>query len=230
MPANRLLASLPARDLARLMPNLERVDVGLGATLHEPAEAQEHFYFPETCIVSLVGVLQNGGTGEIALIGREGGVGLGLILGGNTTLVRATVQSAGTALRWKASALRREFKRNRILQRMLLRYVQAVWTQTAQSALCTRHHTVMQQLCRWFLHSLDRIDGNVLRMTQQLIANMLGVRRERLVPVARKMQAEGWITYRHGTILVRDRRPLEAKVCECYEAVSAEYRRLIEGQ
>ena len=229
IPANKLLASLPASDLARIMPSLEHVDLGLGEKLHEPGGAQEHFYFPETCIVSLIGVLQNGDTAEVSLIGREGGVGIGLILGGNSTLARASVQSAGTALRWKASDLRRELKHGGRVHKMLLRYVQAVWTQTAQSALCNRHHTLMQQLCRWLLLSLDRIDGNVLRMTQQLVANMLGVRREGLVLAARKMQAEGWISYRHGVIHIRDRRALEANVCECYAVVKAEYRRLIES-
>jgi len=224
---NRLLASLPRADLARLMPVLEHVDLALGQRLHEPGQAQEHFYFPITCIVSLLGVLQNGDSAEVSLTGREGGVGLGLVLGGDTTLTRATVQSAGTALRWKSSALRREMTRGGIVQRMLLRYIQAVWTQTAQSALCNRHHTLEQQLCRWLLLSLDRIDGNVLRMTQQLIANMLGVRRERLALVAKRMQANGWISYRHGVIVVRDRSKLEAKVCECYEVVKVEYRRLL---
>ncbi len=229
-PTNRLLATLTRADLARLMPSLEHVDLELGQTLHEPGHAQEHFYFPGTCIVSLLGVLKNGDSAEVALTGREGGVGLGLILGGDTTLTRATVQSAGTALRWKTTALRREMKRGGPVQRLLLRYVQAVWTQTAQSALCNRHHTLEQQLCRWLLLSLDRIDGNVLRMTQQLIANMLGVRRERLALVAKRMQANGWISYRHGVIVVRDRSKLEAKVCECYEVVKAEYRRLIKWQ
>ena len=226
-PTNRLLASLPSADLARLMPALEQVDLAFGQRLHEPGHGQEHFYFPMTCIVSLLGVLQNGDSAEVSLTGREGGVGLGLVLGGDTTLTQAMVQSAGTALRWKSSALRREMKRGGVVQRMLLRYIQAVWTQTAQSALCNRHHTLEQQLCRWLLLSLDRIDGNVLRMTQQLIANMLGVRRERLALVAKRMQANGWISYRHGVIVVRDRSKLEAKVCECYEVVKAEYRRLI---
>jgi len=230
IPMNRLLASLPSADLARLMPALEHVDLALGQKLHEPGDAQEHFYFPETCIVSLVGVLRNGDSAEVSLTGREGGVGLGLILGGDTTLTLATVQSAGTALRWKTSALRREMKRGGVVQRVLLRYIQAVWTHTAQSALCNRHHTLEQQLCRWLLLSLDRIDGNVLKMTQQLIANMLGVRRERLALIAKTMQSNGWISYRHGVIVVRDRAALEAKVCECYEVVKAEYRRLIKWQ
>src|ERR1700674_2861481 len=160
------------------MPSLEQVDLPLGQDLHDPGSAQEHFYFPGTSIVSLVGVLRNGDATELSLVGCEGGVGVGLILGGETTLTLAKVQSAGTALRWKAAALKRELKRGGIVQRMLLRYMQAVWTQTAQSALCNRHHTLQQQICRWLLLSLDRVDNNVLRMTQQLIADMIGVRRE----------------------------------------------------
>src|SRR6202163_37895 len=155
-PANRLLASLPREDLARLTLSLEQVDLTLGQHLHDPGSAQEHFYFPGTSIVSLVGVLSNGDATELSLVGREGGVGVGLILGGETTLTPATVQTAGTALRGKAAALKRELKRGGVVQRMLLRYMQAVWTQTAQSALCNRHHTLQQQLCRWLLLSLDR--------------------------------------------------------------------------
>src|SRR6184192_2348270 len=225
---NRLLTALPAAELARIMPSLEHVDLRLGEILHEAGGPQQHFYFPGTCIVSLIGELNNGDSAELSLIGREGGVGLALVLGGGTTTTRATVQSAGHALRWKATALQRELKLCGTVVRMLLRYTQAVWTQTAQSALCNRHHSLEQQLCRWLLVSLDRIDGNVLRMTQQLIANMLGVRRERLALVAKRMQADGWISYRHGVIVVRDRAKLEARVCECYEVVKAEYRRLIE--
>ena len=230
IPNNRVLASLPRADIARLMPLLEHVDLTVGERLHEPGRAPEHFYFPGTCIVSLVGVLQNGATAEISLTGREGGVGVGLILGGDSTLTRAIVQTAGTALRLKTSALRREMKRGGPVQQMMLRYIQAVWTQTAQSALCNRHHTLEQQLCRWLLLSLDRIEGNVLRMTQQLVATMLGVRRERIALIAKKMRASGWISYKHGVIVVRDRRALEAKVCECYEVVKAEYQRLIGWQ
>lgn len=227
MTKNRLLASLPPADLARLMKSLEPVDLALGQRLHEPRQPHEHFYFPETCIVSLLGVLANGDGVEVSLTGREGGIGLGLILGGDRNLLRATVQSAGTALRWKTAALRREFNRGGAVQRMLLRYVQAVWMQTAQSALCNRYHTTEQQLCRWLLASLDRIDSNSLRMTQKLIANMLGLRRERVALTAKRMQTRGWISYHRGTLIVLDRVALQANACECYEIVKAEYRRLL---
>jgi CRP-like cAMP-binding protein len=200
----------------------------LGQTLHEPHQAHEHFYFPETCIVSLLGVLANGDTSEVSLTGREGCVGLGLILGGDSTILRATVQSAGTALRWKTSALRRELKRGGAVERMLLHYVQAAWSQTAQSALCNRHHTLEQQMCRWFLASLDRVNGNTLRMTQKLIANMLGVRRERVAMTAKRMRTRGWITYQNGTVVVLNRSALEGCACECYEVVKAEYHRLFQ--
>ena len=226
-PANRLLASLPRADLARLTLSLEPVDLLLGQHLHDPGSAQEHFYFPGTSIVSLVGVLRNGDATELSLVGCEGGVGIGLVLGGETTLSRATVQNAGTALRWKAAALKRELKRGGVVQRMLLRYIQAMWTQTAQSALCNRHHTLQQQLCRWLLLSLDRVDNNVLRMTQQLIADMIGVRREGVALAAKKLEIVGWISYRRGVIVVLNRAALEANSCECYDTVNAEYRRLL---
>ena len=207
--------------------SLEPVDLLLGQHLHDPGSAQEHFYFPGTSIVSLVGVLRNGDATELSLVGCDGGVGIGLILGGETTLTRATVQNAGTALRWKAAALKRELKRGGVVQRMLLRYIQAMWTQTAQSALCNRHHTLQQQLCRWLLLSLDRVDSNVLRMTQQLIADMIGVRREGVALAAKKLEIVGWISYRRGVIVVLNRAALEANSCECYDAVNAEYRRLL---
>jgi len=226
-PANRLLASLPRADLARLTPSLEHVDLPLGQRLHEPGFAQEHFYFPGTSIVSLVGVLRNGEATELSLVGCEGGVGVALILGGETTLTVATVQSAGTALRWKAAALKRELKRGGVVQRMLLRYMQAVWTQTAQSALCNRHHTLQQQICRWLLLSLDRVDNHILRMTQQLIADMIGVRREGVALAAKKLESQGWISYRRGVIVVLHRAALEAHTCECYDTVNLEYRRLL---
>ncbi len=226
-PVNRLLASLPRADLARLTLSLEHVDLPLGQRLHEPGFAQEHFYFPGTSIVSLVGVLRNGDATELSLVGCEGGVGVALILGGETTLTVATVQSAGTALRWKATALKRELKRGGVVQRMLLRYMQAVWTQTAQSALCNRHHTLQQQICRWLLLSLDRVDNHILRMTQQLIADMIGVRREGVALAAKKLESQGWISYRRGVIVVLNRAALEAHACECYDTVNLEYRRLL---
>ncbi len=226
-PINRLLAALPSVDLARIMAGLDRVDLALGEILHEAGGAQRYFYFPATCIVSLLGELRNGDSAEISLIGREGGIGLALVLGGSTTPTRATVQSAGTAWRMKAAALQRELKLCGALQKTLLRYTQAVWTQTAQSALCNKHHTLQQQLCRWLLLSLDRVDGNQIRMTQRLIADMLGVRREGIVLAAKKLQRQGWISYRRGVITVLNRTALETHVCECYEAVKAEYRRLL---
>jgi CRP-like cAMP-binding protein len=226
---NRLLAALPAAELARIMPSLEHVDLRLGEILHEAGGAQQYFYFPGTCIVSLIGELNNGDSAELSLIGREGGVGLALVLGGGTTTTRATVQSAGNALRWKAAALQRELKLCGVVLRMLLRYTQSVWAQTAQSALCNRHHSLEQQLCRWLLLSLDRVDGSQIRMTQQLIADMLGVRREGVVLAAKKLQRRGWISYSRGVITVLNRTALEGHVCECYQAVNAEYRRLLGG-
>jgi len=226
---NRLLGALPAADLARILPALEHVDLRLAEILHEAGGPQAYFYFPETCIVSLLGELNNGDSAELSLIGREGGVGLALVLGGGTTTLRATVQSAGTALRWKAAALQRELKLGGAVLRMLLRYTQSVWTQTAQSALCNRHHSLERQLCRWLLLSLDRVDGSQIRMTQQLIADMLGVRREGVVLAAKKLQQRGWISYSRGVITVLNRAALEGHVCECYQAVNAEYRRLLGG-
>ena len=226
-PVNRLLAALPSTDLARIMPALERVDLVLGEILHEAGIPQKYFYFPRTCIVSLLGELRNGDSAELSLIGREGGVGLALVLGGSMTPTRATVQSAGTAWRMKAAALQRELKLGGAVQKTLLRYTQAVWTQTAQSALCNKHHTLQQQLCRWLLLSLDRVDGNEIRMTQRLIADMLGVRREGIALAANRLQQQGWISYRRGVITVLNRTALETHVCECYEAVKTEYRRLL---
>jgi len=226
---NRLLAALPAADLSRIMPSLEHVELKLAEILHEAGGPQLYFYFPETCIVSLLGELNNGDSAELSLIGREGGVGLALVLGGATDTTRATVQSAGTALRWKAAALQRELKLGGPVLKMLLRYTQSVWTQTAQSALCNRHHSLEQQLCRWLLLSLDRVDGSQIRMTQQLIADMLGVRREGVVLAAKKLQQRGWISYSRGVITVLNRTALEGHVCECYQAVNAEYRRLLGG-
>src|SRR6202165_2924824 len=226
-PINLLLASLPSADFARMTPSLEHVDLLLGQHLHEPGSAQAYFYFPGTAIVSLIGVLRNGDATELSLTGHEGGVGIGIILGGDTMLTRATVQSAGTALRWKAASLRRELKRGGVVQRMLLRYIQAVLTQTGQSALCNRHHTLQQQLCKWLLLSLDRVDHNVLRMTQQLIADMIGVRREGVAIAAKKLEIVGLISYRRGVIVVLNAAALEANACECYQTVNWEYRRLI---
>src|SRR2546423_11797139 len=219
---NRLLASLPAAELARIMPSLEHVDLRLCQILQEGGGPEKYFYFPGTCIVSLIGELNNGDSAELSLIGREGGIGLALVLGGGTTTTRATVQSAGHALRWKATALQRELKLCGAVVRMLLRYTQAVWTQTAQSALCNRHHSLEQQLCRWLLLSLDRVDGSQIRMTQQLIADMLGVRREGVVLAAKKLQRRGWVSYNRGGITLLNRTALEGHVCECHQALNPE--------
>jgi CRP-like cAMP-binding protein len=209
------------------MPSLEHVDLALGVRLYEPGAPQDYFYFPGTSIVSTIGVLQNGDTTELSLVGCEGGVGIGLILGGGATLTRATVQNAGTALRWKAAAVKRELKRGGVVQRMLLRYTQAMWTLTAQSALCNRHHTLQQQLCRWLLLSLDRVEDNTLRMTQQLMADMIGVRREGIALAAKKLEAQGLISYRRGMVTILNRAALEAQACECYQTVNLEYLRLL---
>jgi CRP-like cAMP-binding protein len=202
-----------------MLPSLEPVDLTIGQSLHEPGNAHAHFYFPTTSIVSLVGVLRNGDATELSLVGREGAVGLALVLGGDTTLTRTIVQSAGTALRWKAASLKRELKRGGTVQRLLLRYVQAIWVQTAQSALCNRHHTLQQQLCKWLLLSFDRVDDRVLRMTQQLIADMIGVRREGVALAARRLQVQGWISYRRGMVVILNRAALEANACECYQTI-----------
>ena len=210
-----------------MLQSLEPVDLALGQSLHEPGNAHEHFYFPGTSIVSLVGVLRDGNATELSLVGREGAVGLALVLGGDATLTRTIVQSAGTALRWKTATLKRELKRGGNLQRLLLRYMQAVWTQTGQSALCNRHHTLQQQLCKWLLLSFDRVDDGVLRMTQQLIADMIGVRREGVALAAKKLQGQGWISYSRGIIVILNRAALEANTCECYQTINQEYRRLL---
>ncbi len=226
-PTNRLLASLPRADFDRISPWLEPVELALGQSLHEPGTRHEHFYFPGTSIVSLVGVLHNGDATELSLVGCEGAVGLALVQAGDATLTRAVVQHSGNALRWKTASLKRELKHRGIVQRLLLRYVQAVWTQTAQSALCNRHHTLQQQLCKWLLLSFDRIDNNVLRMTQQLIADMIGVRREGVAIAARKLQNVGCISYSRGVIVMLNRSALETHTCECYQTVNQEYRRLL---
>nr|WP_245784281.1 Crp/Fnr family transcriptional regulator [Halomonas korlensis] len=187
-----------------------------------------HVYFPLDSIVSLLCVMEDGASTEIAVVGHEGVVGVSLFMGGETTPSRAIVQSAGEAYRLKGHLLKREFYRAGAMQRLLLRYTQALLTQMAQTAVCNRHHSVDQQLCRWLLLSLDRIPGNELNMTQELIANMLGVRREGVTESAGKLQKAGLIDYRRGRITVVDRRGLEERVCECYEVVKQEYDRLLE--
>ena len=199
----------------------------LGQVLHESGVAMRHVYFPTTCIVSLLYVLENGASAEIAVIGNEGVVGVSLFMGSDTTTNRAVVQSAGHAYRLKGPLLRDEFARAGALQHRLLRYSQALLTQIAQTAVCNRHHTLDQQLCRWLLLSFDRLSSNELIMTQELIANMLGVRREGVTEAARNLQKAGLIKYNRGHIHILDRAGLEARACECYAVVKTEFDRLL---
>ncbi|SFU84667.1 Crp/Fnr family transcriptional regulator [Halomonas korlensis] len=225
---NGLLGSLSEDELSRILPHLEKVTLPLGESLSESGRVMNHVYFPLDSIVSLLCVMEDGASTEIAVVGHEGVVGVSLFMGGETTPSRAIVQSAGEAYRLKGHLLKREFYRAGAMQRLLLRYTQALLTQMAQTAVCNRHHSVDQQLCRWLLLSLDRIPGNELNMTQELIANMLGVRREGVTESAGKLQKAGLIDYRRGRITVVDRRGLEERVCECYEVVKQEYDRLLE--
>jgi CRP-like cAMP-binding protein len=224
---NHLLAALPAADYRRLRPHLERVAVELGCALYESGSQQDYVYFPTASIVSLLYVMQNGASAEIAVVGNEGVVGIALFMGGETTSSRAVVQSAGYVCQLKASVLKLEFERGGGLQHLLLRYTQSLIAQTAQTAACNRHHSVEQQLCRWLLLSLDRLPSNELTMTQELIANMLGVRREGVTEAAGNLQAAGLIRYSRGRITVLDRPRLEERVCECYAVVKRESDRLL---
>jgi CRP-like cAMP-binding protein len=224
---NHLLAALPAADYDRMLPHLERFPLELGTALYEAGGEQAHVYFPTASIVSLLYVMQNGSSAEIAVVGNEGVVGISLFMGGETTPSRAVVQSAGPAFRLPGAQVKAEFERGGQLQHLLLRYTQALITQMAQTAVCNRHHAVEQQLCRWLLLSLDRLPSNELTMTQELIANMLGVRREGVTEAAGKLQAAGLIEYSRGKITVLDRRRLEERVCECYAVVKRESDRLL---
>jgi CRP-like cAMP-binding protein len=224
---NGLLAAMPDVEYQALMPALERVTMPLGRSVYEAGEPQGFVYFPTTSIVSLLYVLADGATAEIAVTGNEGLVGISLFMGGETTPSRAVVQSAGEGYRLRASVLKKEFERGGTLQHLLLRYTQALITQMAQTAVCNRHHSVDQQLCRWLLLSLDRLPDNRLVMTQELIANMLGVRREGVTEAAGRLQADGLIAYGRGKITVLDRERLEQRVCECYAVVKKEYDRLL---
>lgn len=223
---NQLLAALPEIEWQRWKLHAEQVAMPLGEVLYEPGSLMSHVYFPATSIVSLLYVMENGASAEIAVVGREGLVGISLFLGGDTTSSRALVQSAGSGFRLPVSFIKHEFDRSPVL-RLLLRYTQALITQMAQTAVCNRHHTLDQQLCRWLLLSLDRIDGSELRMTQELIANMLGVRREGVTGSALKLQKSGLIRYSRGHITVLDRDGLERRSCECYAVVKKEYDRLL---
>ena len=224
---NHLLAALTAEDYARLLPNLELIAMPLGWALYESGDQMGYLYFPTSSIVSLLYVMESGASAEIAITGNEGLVGISLFMGGESTPSRAVVQSAGNGYRLKASVMKREFALGGQLQHLALRYTQALITQMAQTAVCNRHHAVDQQLCRWLLLSLDRLPGNELNMTQELIANMLGVRREGVTEAAGKLQAAGLIHHSRGKITVLDRPRLEQRVCECYGVVKKEFDRLL---
>jgi CRP-like cAMP-binding protein len=224
---NRLLACLPDADRARLAPHLEAVPMKLGQVVYEAGDTLEYAYFPIDCIVSLLYVMRDGDSAETAMVGNEGIVGISLFMGGEATTGRAVVQSDGQAFRLKAPFLMEEFKRSGALQHLLLRYTQALLAQTTQTAACNKHHSVPQQLSRWLLLGLDRLPDNKLMMTQGLIANMLGVRREGVTDAAGALQSAGLIRYEHGTITVLDRPRLEQEACECYFAVKREFDRLL---
>jgi CRP-like cAMP-binding protein len=230
MPApeqNRLLEALPPPERDRLFPHLTLVTLPLGSVLYESGDAQRYIYFPIDAIVSLLYVLKDGSSAEIAVVGNDGAIGIALFMGGATTTNRAIVQSAGAAYRLTRRRLKQEFERHGEMLHVLLRYTQALITQMAQTAVCNRHHSVDQQLCRWLLLSLDRLASNELTMTQELIANMLGVRRVGVTEAAGKLQKLGVIRYRRGKITVLDRPRLEGLSCECYEVVKKETDRLL---
>ena len=225
--ANQLLAALPASELSRWLPHLEVVQLPLGQVLYESGHTLSHAYFPTTAIVSLLYVMENGASAEIAVVGREGMVGISLFMGGGSTPSRAVVQSAGTGYRLRAAVVKDEFEHSHPVMHLLLRYTQALITQMSQTAVCNRHHSLDQQLCRWLLLSLDRLPGNDLWMTQELMANMLGVRREGVTEAALTLQKLGLIHYVRGHITVLDRPALEQRTCECYAVVKREYDRLL---
>lgn len=224
---NSLLNALPTEVFERIYPHLEQVPMPLGEVIYESGDKLRYLYFPTTCIVSLLYVMENGSSAEIAVVGNEGIVGVALFMGGGTMPNRAVVQSAGHAFRIRKNYFMLEFNRHGSLLHLMLRYTQALICQMAQTAVCNRHHSVDQQLCRWLLLSLDRLDSNTLTMTQELIANMLGVRREGVTEAAGKLQQANLIEYRRGRITVLDRPGLEAQVCECYQVVKAEFDRLL---
>lgn len=227
LEGNRLLAMLAREEYERLLPHLERVSFALGDVIYESGGRQSYIYFPTTAIISLLYLMENGSSAEMGVAGNEGLVGVALFMGGETVPNRAVVQSAGDALGMKTKVLQEEFARGGTFQRLLLRYTQALMTQMSQTAVCNRLHTVEQQLCRWLLLSRDRLDTDELIMTQELIANMLGVRREGVTVAAQRLQEHGLISYVRGRITVLDRRGLEATVCECYRVVKDEYDRLL---
>ncbi len=228
--ANRLLAALPDAEWQRWLPNLESIELPLGEVVYEAGVTLTHVYFPTTAIVSLLYVMESGASAEIAVVGNEGLVGISLFMGGGSTPSRAVVQSAGQGFRLKAGLMKVEFERGGPVMHLLLRYTQALITQMAQTAVCNRHHSIDQQLCRWLLLSMDRLQGDELVMTQELISNMLGVRREGVTEAALKLQKVGLISYERGHITVLDRPGLEKRTCECYAVVKTEYDRLLPAE
>ncbi|NDU85663.1 MAG: Crp/Fnr family transcriptional regulator [Ferrovum sp.] len=224
---NHILAALPGAEYEHFYANLEWIELPLGKVLYEPGIQMRHVYFPTDSIVSLLYVMEDGSSAEIAVVGNEGVVGVSLFMGGESTTSRAVVQSAGYAYRLKGQLLKNEFYRAGMMQQLLLRYTQALLTQMAQTAVCNRHHSLDQQFCRWLLLSLDRLSSNELVMTQELIAAMLGVRREGVTEAAGNVQKSGLIKYSRGHISVLDRAGLEKRACECYAVVKIEYDRLL---
>jgi CRP-like cAMP-binding protein len=224
---NHILDALPDEERDRLFPHLSFVSMPLGKVLYESGETLKHIYFPTDSIVSLLYVMKDGASAEIAVVGNEGAIGVALFMGGETTPSRAIVQSAGSAYRLEGKRLKVEFNRHGQMLHVLLRYTQSLITQMAQTAVCNRHHSVNQQLCRWLLLSLDRLQSNELKMTQELIANMLGVRREGVTTAAGELQKAGVIRYSRGKITVIDRAKLEQLSCECYSVVKKETDRLL---
>ena len=224
---NHLLAALLDAEFDRLSPHLELIPMKLGDVLYESGAKLQYVHFPTSAIISLHYLLENGGSSEIAGVGNEGVLGVSLFMGGDSTPSRAVVQTGGFGYRLPAHVLMEEFNRAGPVMRLLLRYTQALLTQMSQTAVCNRHHTVEQQLCRWLLLTLDRLSSNELTMTQELIANMLGVRREGVTEAAGRLQGYGYISYRRGHITVLDRKGLEQDVCECYGVVKKEFARLL---
>jgi CRP-like cAMP-binding protein len=226
-PANRLLAALPRAEWARLMPHVRAVELPLGKVLYEPGSARQRLYFPTTAIVSLTYVTEGGASTQLAVIGRDGLVGVSLFLGGGTAPHRAVVQSAGQGLCIDAEVMKHEFEHSVAVRHLMLRYTQALITQMAQTAACVRHHSIDQRLCRWLLMNLDRSEGAEVFVTQEAIAHVLGVRREGVTEAAHRLQTDGVIRYSRGHITVLDRAALEHRTCECYAVVNKEYDRLL---
>ncbi len=224
---NHLLAALPKQEYEAFLPHLEKVKLPLGEALYESGGQLLYVYFPVTCIISLLYVLENGASAEIAVVGNEGIIGIALFMGGGSVPNRAVVQSAGYAYRLKGSLIQKSFLQHGPMLRLLLRYTQSLISQMTQTAVCNRHHSIDQQLCRWLLLSLDRLDSNELIMTQELIVNMLGVRREGVTEAAGKLQQAGLIHYNRGRITILNRVGLEERVCECYQVVKTETDRLL---